>query len=389
MIDYNYVFNQPVVGGELSFSMNAVSLTRSSSQAADMHRASFDGRWRRKIVDGIGQVWTPYVGVRGDVTQFENAWDPDAGAWTDDGTVTRGMAVGALTYAYPFVKHTAAGSHIVEPMAQAVARPAHVSQSRIPIEDAKSLVWDDTLLFDVDKFSGWDRLETGTRANVGFQYTYQAAGGGYARFVVGQSYQLGGDNAFRDRDPEQLGPLAADGFPAISSSGLETARSDYVLGAYLAPANSFRLVSQARFDERDLSLRRNDTYTSFTAGPLSAQVQYSYMRVDTTDPLDSLRREQEVQFGGALRLSEHWSLLGGIRFDIDTQERLQDTIQLRYADDCFVLTASYTESFIANEALGIEPDKAVMLRLEFKHLGQFALNSNVSSGLLAENQPPN
>lgn len=387
VIDYNYVFNQPVVGGELSFSMNALSLTRTSSQAADMNRASFEGRWRRKIVDGIGQVWTPYVGVRGDVTQFDNAWDPNAGAWTDDGTVTRGMAVGALTYAYPFVKHTAAGSHIVEPMAQVVARPAHVSQNRIPIEDAKSLVWDDTLLFDVDKFSGWDRMETGTRANVGFQYTYQAVGGGYARIVVGQSYQLGGNNAFNDRDPEQLGPMAANEFPTVSASGLETARSDYVLGAYLAPVSSFRLVSQARFDERDLSLRRSDNYTSFTAGPFSAQAQYSYMRIDTTDPVDPRRREQEVQFGGALRISEHWSLLGGIRYDIDTQERLQDTIQIRYADDCFVLTASYTESFITNEALGIEPDKAVMLRLEFKHLGQFSMNSNVSGGVLAENQP--
>jgi LPS-assembly protein len=105
--------------------------------------------------------------------------------------------------------------------------------------------------------------------------------------------------------------------------------------------------------------------------------------------LPAVRAEQELQFGGALKLSEHWSLLGGIRYDIDTQDRLQDTIQLRYADDCFVLTASYTESFISNPALGIEPDKAVMLRLEFKHLGQFALNQNVTNGILAENQPAN
>jgi LPS-assembly protein len=387
VIDYNYVVNQPVLGGELSFSMNALSLTRTSSVAADMNRASVEGRWRRKIVDGIGQVWTPYVGLRGDVTQFSNAFDPNT-LTLEDGTVTRAMAVGALTYAYPFIKHTAAASHIVEPMAQVVARPTHVSQNRIPIEDAKSLVWDDTLLFEVDKFSGWDRIETGTRGNVGLQYTYQSTAGGYARFLVGQSFQLAGDNAFGERSPEQLGPLAADGFPAISSSGLETTRSDYVIGAYLAPSSTFRLVSQARFDERDLSLRRNDTFTSFAAGPLSALAQYSYMRVDTTDPVDPLRREQEVQFGGALRLSEYWSLLGGIRFDIDTQERLQDTIQIRYADDCFVLTASYTESFISNPLRGIEPDKAVMLRLEFKHLGTFALNSNVTNGVLAENQPP-
>src|SRR5690606_17580531 len=273
------------------------------------------------------------------------------------------------------------GSHIVEPIAQVVARPAHVSQNRIPIEDAKSLVWDDTLLFEVDKFSGWDRMETGTRGNVGVQYTYQAASGGFARFLVGQSYHLGGENAFRYRDPNQLGPLAADSLDELPNpaSGLETARSDYVVGAYLAPVDTFRLVSQARFDERDLSLRRNDTYTSCTTGPLTAQVQYSYMRIDPADQSEPLRREQEVQFGGALRLSEHWTLLGGIRYDIDTQDRLQDTIQLRYADDCVVLTASYTESFITHRDRGIEPDRAVMLRLELKHLAQIALSQNAAS----------
>ena len=390
VIDYNYVFNQPILGGELSAGMNAVSLTRTATNAQEMNRASVEGRWRRKVVDGLGQVWTPHLQVRGDVTQFRNGWDPDLSLRVNDDTMSRAMAVGALTYAYPFVKHTAAGSHIIEPVGQVVSRTSVASQRRLPDEDAKSLVWDDTLLFDVDKFSGWDRVETGTRLNAGFQYTYQAAGGGSARVVVGQSYHLSGVNSYRDPgqapEPGQP-PLPTDPFIFNPQSGLETARSDYVVGAYLAPISGFRVVSQARFDETDFSLRRNDTYTSFTAGPLTAQVQYSYMRFNPELPV--ARSEQEVQFGGVLRLSEYWSVLGGIRFDIDTQQRLQDTIQLRYADDCFVLTASYTESFISNPALGIEPDKAVMLRLEFKHLGTFALNSNVTNGILAENQPAN
>ncbi len=69
---------------------------------------------------------------------------------------------------------------------------------RVPDEDAKSLVFDDTLLFDIDKFSGYDRFETGTRANVGVQYTFQANNGLYARAVFGQSFHLAGENAFVD-----------------------------------------------------------------------------------------------------------------------------------------------------------------------------------------------
>src|SRR5262245_28776002 len=36
-------------------------------------------------------------------------------------------------------------------------RPNRVDQRRLPDEDAKSLVFDDTLLFDIDKFAGYDR----------------------------------------------------------------------------------------------------------------------------------------------------------------------------------------------------------------------------------------
>ena len=41
----------------------------------------------------------------------------------------------------------------------------------IPNEDAQSFVFDATTLFERDKFSGYDRIEGGTRANIGLRYT--------------------------------------------------------------------------------------------------------------------------------------------------------------------------------------------------------------------------
>ncbi len=85
----------------------------------------------------------------------------------------RGVAAAGVLYSYPFVAHTASASHVIAPTAQIIARQNQVNQRRLPDEDAKSLIFDDTLLFDIDKFSGYDRYETGTRANVGLQYTLQ------------------------------------------------------------------------------------------------------------------------------------------------------------------------------------------------------------------------
>ena len=41
----------------------------------------------------------------------------------------------------------------------------------LPNEDSQSLVFDTTTLFQRDKFSGYDRIEGGTRLNAGLRYS--------------------------------------------------------------------------------------------------------------------------------------------------------------------------------------------------------------------------
>ena len=382
VIDYNYILGQPVLGGELSFNGNVQSLTR--SDGSDLTRVAADANWRRKMIDPIGQVWTPFAQLRADINQFSNGFDPNTGAPATGDTITRATAAVGITYSYPFVAHTKQGSHVAEPIAQIVARPTSVSQRRIPDEDAKSLVWDDTLLFDIDKFSGWDRIETGTRANVGLQYTFQSNGGAYARLIAGQSFHLAGDNAYATpglSPTGTAGTLVRDFSPR---SGLETDRSDYVLGAYLAPVQAFRIVAQSRFDEEELSMRRADIFTAVTLGPATLTAQYSYTRDDPSIGL--LQSEHDIITSATLKLTDRWSILGLVRYDIDARFRLNDVVQVKYTDECFVLTASYSETFYNNPTLDIKPDRSVMLRFEWKHLGEFKYKVDKLDSIFAENQ---
>ena len=68
-------------------------------------------------------------------------------------------------------KFTANASHIIEPIGQIIARQDAVTQRRLPDEDARSLVFDDTNLFEVSRFSGYDRTEMGTRVNAGVRWS--------------------------------------------------------------------------------------------------------------------------------------------------------------------------------------------------------------------------
>ncbi len=384
VIDYNYVAGKPVLGGELAFNANAVNLTR--NDGTDSQRVTMEANWRRRLIDGIGQTWTPFANARGDVTHFTNGFDPALGVSIPADTVARVTGAAGLTYAYPFVAHTAAASHVLEPTAQLVARQSHIEQARLPDEDAKSVVFDDTILFASNKFSGWDRIDTGTRVNIGLQYTYQAHNGAYARLVAGQSILLAGSNAFLDPGlvPYGLNNTLVTNFSP--RTGLETDRSDYVVGAYLAPVNYFRFVAQSRFDETDLALRRTDVSAQTTLGPVNVTGMYSYTRDDPAIGL--MHSPQEVLGQATLKLTDRWSIGGTLRYDLDNAFLLQDAIQLKYADECFVLTMSYIESQIQNTSLDIKPDRTLMLRFELKYLGDFAYKSSGIDHIFAENQPP-
>ena len=281
VIDYNYILGSPVLGGELSFTAHARAMTR--SDGVDSNVAVLEANWRRKMIDPIGQVWTPFANARGQIYNFSNGTDPLAplNPLSND-TVALGVAAGGVLYSYPFVANTSFGSHVIEPTAQLIVRQNKVDQTHLPDEDAKSLVFDDTLLFDIDKFSGYDRFETGTRANVGLQYTFQGNRGVYARAVFGQSYHLAGDNPYVDPG---LDPTLKFNYSPVS--GLETNRSDYVAGVYLSPFTGLSFISQSRFDEKDWSLRRQDTSVTASYGPVSGTAAYTF---SAFDPVTGLHR---------------------------------------------------------------------------------------------------
>ena len=357
-IDYHYVAGTPIIGGEFSLDVNALALNRTNIDASLRNTqaiANTDGRaivqanWRSQLIDSIGQVFTPFLSGRGDVYQTAGFSDPANPGVIYDQTVTRATGTVGLQYQFPFVAHASWGSQVFEPVAQILVRPNSVEQGKLPNEDAQSLVFDDTLLFDLDKFSGYDRIETGTRANVGVQYTAQANNGGNLRAVLGQSYQVAGDNPFAGR------------------TGLDKTRSDYVAGFYLSPNANLQFISQSRFDTDTFELRREDLATSFTAGPATLAANYSLAR--SRDQLGTLVESQEILSSASLKLDANWSALASARYNIDKNEFVTDSLGLKYssAEDCVGVSVTYSESYIQDQ--DVQPDKTLLFRVDLKYLG--------------------
>ncbi len=204
--------------------------------------------WRRQYIDPVGQVWTPFASLRADATSMNIQSQPGVANFieTGDSTLIRGMPTVGLEYRYPFISVQSWGTQTLEPIAQVILRPNESNIGKIPNEDAQSLVFDDSNLFKVDKYSGYDRIEGGGRANAGVQYTTQFNRFGSINALFGESYQLFGTNSFAQADSTNTG----------INSGLDTARSDYVGRVAYQPNSTYTFTGRFRLDQANFDLKR-------------------------------------------------------------------------------------------------------------------------------------
>ena len=192
--------------------------------AGDYTRASGQVSWQRSYIDPIGEVWKPFAFARldGEATELNETgsitYASSVGSSTvanssqaaffsghDQGAFARAMAGVGLEYQYPFVLTSPWGTQTITPIGQLIVRPSEVIPAIQPDEDSQSLVFDETNLFAWNKFSGYDRVEGGTRFNYGLQYTANLASGGHANFVAGQSIQVAGQNSYSLYDVANVG----------------------------------------------------------------------------------------------------------------------------------------------------------------------------------------
>jgi LPS-assembly protein len=415
-IDYNTAMADPYLGGEFHINSNLTHVTREEQLsyavgdpdglagplpaakyltpgfAGDYTRLSMEAGWRKTFTDPIGQRITPFWSVRGDLYRYDVANTvpqvddlSTASALTGGDTLAntipsllandgdanfRGMPTIGVDYRYPFIATSGSTTHIFEPIVQLIARPNEQQIGQVPNEDAHSLVFDDTDLFEVDKFSGYDRMEGGSRLNAGMQYTMQTQDDFKLSALFGQSYQLGGLNSFAQGALD----LNGTGF----DSGLETNTSDYVARLYVQPNKNSDFAARFRFDDNDFSLERVELDGRLYYGPLFASA--AYVRRAAQPNLGINTPLEEVSGLLSYALNDTWSIYAGGRYSLQNvalsnPDWVSNQIGVRYTDECFTISLDYSR--IYSNFGDIEPQEQLMLRFNLRTLGDGQLRTKL------------
>jgi LPS-assembly protein len=226
------------------------------------------------------------------------------------------------------------------------------------------MAFDATSLFDRDKFSGYDRIEGGTRANLGLRYTGTFSNGWTGHGLFGQSYHLAGLNSYATPDLVNVGAY----------SGLESDRSDYVGLVGLATPRGFNGSVGGRFDEETFEMRRLETKVGYATRPFSVQAKYAFIQAQPLYGFD--RDREEVSLGASKRLHENWRVFGSGTYDIQQDLLTQNAFGFGYDDECFSIALTYAESrkFIGSTR-EIDRTQSVGFQLSFRTLGDFGTST--------------
>ena len=386
-LDYAYIPDVSVAGGQLSINMNARVIHRDSLDEGfqtpydsttptvrvpgiqgESSRLTAEAEWKRTFTTDNGLVLTPLLALRGDAG-YLNASSASLEAISqmasnlgvaDDmrSSLATYMATAGLEVRWPLLFAAANSSHVFEPMAQVFVRPneQYVGGLAVPNEDAQSLVFDATTLFEEDKFSGYDRVEGGTRANVGLRYSGSYDNGWSTNGLFGQSYQLAGRNSFDAPDLVNVGAY----------SGLQTSSSDYVGLIGLNSPNGFSGSVSGRFDEQTFEIRRAELKAAYSGLPVSLSAKYAFIQAQ---PLYGFTEDRhEITLGASTHVAEAWRVFGTGTYDLQSSLLVKDGVGFAYNDSCFtyLMTFSQTRDLTTREV-----SQNIGFNLSFRTLGDF------------------
>ncbi|WAT18879.1 LPS assembly protein LptD [Aurantiacibacter sp. MUD11] len=337
LIDARYRLEDPVVGGTVELQANSYAVTRSEGQ--DSQRAFARARWDLRRITPMGQEVTLTALVRGDIYHSdENDLTSVAAYRGDPGWQTRGVATAAVEVKWPFIGEFLGGSQILTPRVQLVASPS-IRNLDIPNEDARAIDLEDSNLFALSRFPGYDRVEDGVRLTYGADW--QATFPGWRiHTTIGQSYRLTDEPA-----------LFPDG------TGLNEQWSDFVGRTEVRYNDFLKFTHRFRLDKDNLAVRRNEV--DATIGSDRTYLEAGYLRLDRDIDftLEDLQDREELRVAGRLAFARHWSIFGSAvvnltdrnedpTFNADGFEPLRTRLGIAYADDCLEFGFTWRRDYI-------------------------------------------
>jgi LPS-assembly protein len=286
----------------------------------------------------MGQEFTLTAYARGDAYHTDEGEETAVDIYRGkDGWQFRGIAAFAADLKWPLVGQLWGGTQRLTPRVQLVLTPP-TENLDIPNEDARAVDLEDSNLFALSRFPGYDRWEDSSRVTYGLEWAFDRPKWS-VHTVIGQSYRL-------TREPS----IFPDG------TGLTDRFSDIVGRTRIRFGRLFDLTHRYRVDKDDFTVRRNELDLTVGNDLTYAQIGYLRLNRNISTAIEDLRDKEELRLAGRLQFHRYWSVFGSTVLDLtgkaedplslaDGYEPVRHRLGIAYEDDCLELGVAWKRDY--------------------------------------------
>jgi LPS-assembly protein len=358
-IDARWRIADPIAGGQIELQANSLAIIRTEGQ--DSQRAFASARWDRRMITPLGQELVLTAYARGDIYHANDTLLTQTVSYRgEEGWNGRFIGAVAADLKWPFVGELFGGTQRLTPRIQVVASPP-TSNLDIPNEDARSVDLEDSNLFALNRFPGYDRWEDGVRVTYGADWTLDLPSVSI-HSTIGQSYRLSNRAAI-------LPP----------GTGLSGRFSDVVGRTNVRIGRMVSITHRFRIDQHSFALRRNEI--DATIGGRRTYATIGYLRLDRDiDPaIEDLRDREEIRFGGRIGFARYWSIFGSAVIDLTSQTEdplsqadgftpIRHRLGILYDDDCIELGLTWRRDY--EDSGDARRGNSFLIRVALRNLGR-------------------
>ncbi len=346
-----------IAGGRVEVEANSLSIVRIEGQ--DTQRAFASARWDMRRLTPLGQELTLTAYGRGDVYHTDDSASTVVPIYRGtDGWHSRAIGALAADMQWPFIGPALGGIQRLVPRVQLVLTPPTPNLD-IPNEDARSIDLEDSNLFSLNRFPGYDRWEDASRITYGVDWTLDRANLSITS-NIGQSYRIARRTIF----PE--------------GTGLTGRVSDIVGRTRVRYGRFIDLTHRYRVDKDSFEVRRNEV--DLTLGSEQTYIQLGYLRLnrDIDPTIEDLRDKEELRLAGRILFNRYWSVFGATVLDLTDKSEdplsiadgfapVRHRLGISYEDECLELGLTWRRDY---ERIGeFSKGSTFSLRFALKGLG--------------------
>jgi len=337
--------------GDLGLSYHSHARLRASQNPLDGDDPDDFADGRDVTGFGMGATWNKTaVTEQGVLLNFALAARMDSYAVRQDavyaGDYTRSHLAFAADARFPMVKTGPQGAqHLIEPMAQIVLAPN--TPTRLFNEDSALVEFDEGNLFAINRFPGSDRIEAGSRVNMGLRYAYHDAEGRRGQVLLGK--------VISDLDQAQFS----------AASGLGQKSSDWLVAGQLDMNKRQSITLRSLIAPDTARLRKLELRSAYSGKSGEIAVGYLFAPADADEGRSA--DISEISLSARQQLSAQWRANIAARYDEQTNKLSRAGLGLEWRNECMRVDLSLSRTFTSSA--NVRPNTDFGLSVAFLGIG--------------------